>query len=211
MIGSGAGISHNIATKAQDFSITYHGNYKVVRNVANGLAYVLHHCGTPSVFLDLPDDAVNAPVFEVPVKTWSSGLTVTYTFLEEMSLWDEAAMVDDTYMVAPCGRKLVTCGVIASPPTQDANYATHPDWISNASALSNVHFTNKPEYGTSSTGLTIDVAFDASFDPGSPHTTHTRTQKHYTTPTPTLITDTNLSHVRIRPRTHRWHHLPASC
>ena len=91
-------------------------NYKVVRNLPSGLAYILHHCGTPAVFADLPADAVGSPVFKVPVGKWSSGATTTYNFLEELDLWPHAAVVDNEFMSSACGQKLVGCGVVGKQP-----------------------------------------------------------------------------------------------
>jgi len=79
----------------------------VVRNLPTGLSYILRHCGTPEELSDLPADAAGSPVFVVPVKKWSSGLTTTYTFLEELDLISHAVVVDDTYMSSACGQKLV--------------------------------------------------------------------------------------------------------
>merc|ERR1740138_1160527 len=88
MMGGGAGILHHTATKAEDFSISYHKTYKVVRNLPASLTYILRHCGTPEElgFPDLPADAIGSPVFDVPVYKWSA-----------------------------CGQKLVACDVIATP------------------------------------------------------------------------------------------------
>ena len=164
MMGGPAGISHHTATKAEDFSISYHKTYKVVRNLPASLSYILRHCGTPVElgFPDLPADAVGSPVFDVPVKKWSSGLTTTYTFLEELDLIPHATVLDNTYMSSACGQKLVACDVIAAPPTSPS-----ADWTAAVNASgSEVHFTDKPSAGTAATGLGIDVAFDASHDPG---------------------------------------------
>ena len=160
MMGGGAGISHRTATKAEDFSISYHKTYKVVRNLPAGLSYILRHCGTPEELSDIPADAVGSPVFDVPVKKWSSGLTTTYTFLEELDLISHAVVLDDTYMSSACGQKLVACDVIAAPPSANWTAAV-------AASGSEVHFTDKPSAGTAAIGLSIDVAFDASHDPGA--------------------------------------------
>ena len=159
MMGGGAGISHRTATKAEDFSISYHKNYKVVRNLKTGLSYILRHCGTRSDFPDLPADAVGSPVFDVPVKKWSSGLTTTYTFLEELDLISHAVVLDDTYMSSACGQKLVACDVIAAPPSANWTAAV-------AASGSEVHFTDGG-WGTNKAAHPIDVAFDASQDPGA--------------------------------------------
>ena len=136
----------------------------MVRNLPASLSYILRHCGTPEElgFPDLPADAAGSPVFDVPVKKWSSGLTTTYTFLEELDLISHATVLDNTYMSSACGQKLVACDAIAAPPTSPS-----ADWTAAVNASgSGVHFTDKPEWLTAATGLSIDVAFDASSDPG---------------------------------------------
>ena len=144
-----------------------------------GLSYILRHCGTRSDFPDLPADAVGSPVFDVPVKKWSSGLTTTYTFLEELDLMPRAVLLDNAYMSSACGQKLVACGVIATPPVVSwpavVNWATEVE-----KSGSEVHFTDKPNFGTAGTGLSIDVAFDASSDPGAPpfRPTHVHAHAH---------------------------------
>ena len=125
-----------------------------------GLSYILRHCGTRSDFPDLPADAVGSPVFDVPVKKWSSGLTTTYTFLEELDLIPHAAVIDTAYMSSACGQKLVACDVIAAPPTSPA-----ANWTAAVAASSSgVHFTDG--FGTNDADSSIDVTFDASNDPG---------------------------------------------
>ena len=52
-------------------------NYKVVRKLPSGLAYLLHHCGTPAVFADLPADAVDSPVFKVTTDSTAALSTVS--------------------------------------------------------------------------------------------------------------------------------------
>ena len=132
----------------------------------------------------LPADAVDSPVFDVPVKKWSSGLTTTYTFLEELDLMPHAAVLDNKYMSSACGQKLVACGVIDAPqggyPAPDVNWKAEVE-----KSDSEVHFTDKPSAGTAATGLSIDVAFDASFDEGAvwlPLQTHTVHAHHNNLP-----------------------------
>ena len=134
----------------------------MVRNLRNSLFYILRHCGTPEELPDLPADAAGSPVFVVPAKKWSSGLTTTYTFLEELDLISHAVVIDQTYMTSPCGKKLVACGVIAAPPTSPA-----ANWSAAVVASgSEVHFTDGG-WGTNKAAHPIDVAFDASQDPGA--------------------------------------------
>ena len=161
MVGGGASIVHENITFAKDFTITYYRTYKVLKNIrSTPKTYILQHCGTPDEYPDLPDEAVNATVFKVPLKNWSSGLTTSYTFMGKLDLWPQAVVVDTQYMSSPCGRKLVDCGVISAPPNRPKS-----NWTAAVRARgSQVHFTDY--FDTSETGLHIDVAFDASSDPG---------------------------------------------
>ena len=139
----------------------------MVRNLPASLSYILRHCGTPEElgFPDLPADAAGSPVFDVPVKKWSSGLTTTYTFLEELDLISHATVLDNTYMSSACGQKLVACDVIATPAA--AIWPAVLNWTAEVEKSgSEVHFTDNPVFLTAATGLSIDVAFDASHDPG---------------------------------------------
>ena len=181
MVGGGASTVHEDITFAKDFTITYYRTYKVLKNIRSTKSYILQQCGTPDEYPNLPDEAVNATVFKVPLKKWSSGLTTSYTFMGKLGLWPQAVVVDVHIMCSPCGRKLVDCGVISAPPTKPKK-----KWTAAVVASgSQVHFTDY--FNTSNTGLDIDVAFDASSDPGvssaSPNTCmHTCTNAMHTTP-----------------------------
>ena len=48
-VGGGAGVAYAEATLAQDFTISYHKNYKVLTNSAEARKYLLHQCETPAV------------------------------------------------------------------------------------------------------------------------------------------------------------------
>ena len=149
----------------------------MVRNLPASLSYILRHCGTPEElgFPDLPADAAGSPVFDVPVKKWSSGLTTTYTFLEELDLISHATVLDNTYMSSACGQKLVACDAIAAPPTSPS-----ANWSAAVVASgSGVHFTDGVS-GTNKAAHAIDVAFDASNDPGvaTPHPTRPHPRAH---------------------------------
>ena len=186
----------------------------MVRNLPASLSYILRHCGTPEGlgFPDLPADAVGSPVFDVPVKKWSSGLTTTYTFLEELNLIPHATVLDNTYMSSACGQKLVACDAIAAPPTSPS-----ADWTAAVNASgSGVHFTDKPSATTAGTGLSIDVAFDASHDPGvlslqsdqhmlaHAHANLTSRARAHTCITPPCVTELLRIHAcPNRPRLHR--------
>lgn len=147
---------------ANDFSIQYFYTYKVLRNLRNGEVYILHQCGADNVYHDLPADAVNASIYQVPVTKWSTGSTIPIAFLRELGLGPLAVLVDDSYMTDDCMQKLVGCGAVGAQTPDD------PTWANNAVAAgSTVHFTD--DWGTGATSTAIDVKFDASSDPGPLH------------------------------------------
>ena len=102
------------ATFATDFEIEYRKTYKILRNLLSHDVYVLRQCGTPAELQDLPAYAVGATVIEVPVSSWSTGGTIAVSYLEELGLGPQAAIVDPTWVTSPCVQKLVGCGVTAS-------------------------------------------------------------------------------------------------
>ena len=162
LVGTIAGVVGATAVHAEDFEISYHLNYKVLRNLRNSKTWILRQCGTPEVYEGLPSDAVGAAVFEIPVASWSTGSTVPIAFLEELGLLPAAAVVDNSYMTSACGQKLVDCGSVSGVATWDGA------WTETVTSRgSGVNFID--DWGTGSTGTLIDVAFDASSDPGMLH------------------------------------------
>ena len=162
LVGATAGVAYAEATLAQDFTISYHKNYKVLSNLRNGKVYLLRQCGTPAVYNDLPasitldsNGVPSVPTFTVPVQSWSTGGTIPITFVEEIDLLPSAAALDPTYMTSPCGQKLIGCGAIRTEASP---------FNGTGSA---VHFTD--DWNTGATRTAIDVAFDASSDPGMLH------------------------------------------
>ena len=114
MVAEGGAMPTTV-TFATDFSIDYHHTFKVLRNLKNGKVYVLHQCGAgdiSTIAADLPADAVDAPVFEVPVQSWSTGSTVPIAFMELLGLIGKAALIDPQYASSACTQKLHQCGVI---------------------------------------------------------------------------------------------------
>ena len=96
-MGAAAGVAYAEATLAQDFTISYHKNYKVLTNLRNGKVYLLRQCGTPAVYTDLPatitldsNGVPAAPTFTVPVQSWTTGGTIPLTFVEELDLLPSA-------------------------------------------------------------------------------------------------------------------------
>ena len=114
IFGVDDGFAPAVATFATDFEIEYRKTYKILRNLLSHDVYVLRQCGTPAELQDLPAYAVGATVFEVPVSSWSTGGTIAVSYLEELGLGPQAAIVDPTWVTSPCVQKLVGCGVTAS-------------------------------------------------------------------------------------------------
>ena len=83
-------------TFATDFSIEYFHTFKVLRNLKTSKVYVLHQCGAGAgpPAADLPADAITAPVFTVPVQSWSTGGTFPIAFLEDLGVMNKAAVIN---------------------------------------------------------------------------------------------------------------------
>ena len=83
--------SSSTVTFATDFSIEYFRTFKIVRDLKTSKVYVLHHCGAGAAPLaaDLPADAIDAPVFTVPVKSWSTAGTTSLGYMELLGLYME--------------------------------------------------------------------------------------------------------------------------
>ena len=121
--------------------------------------YVLHQCGAGDApaAASLPADAVNAPVFTVPVQSWSTGSTTSLAFMELLGLLNKAAVIDPSYASSSCLLKLSApeCGVVDGVANDyGAGWTT---------AISDSSSTLHLEGGTS---LSIDVDFAATSDPG---------------------------------------------
>ena len=149
-------------TFANDFSIEYFHTFKIVRNLKNAKVYVLHQCGAGDAptAASLPSDAVDAPVFTVPVQGWSTGGTFPIAFMEELGLMNKAAVINPGYVSSSCALKLAGCGEItATTESGDA-------WTTAISAsTSGVHFTD--DWNTGFSDSLRDVAFDTATDPGA--------------------------------------------
>ena len=130
----------------------------MLTNLRNSHKYLLHQCGTPAVYNDLPSGITvdssgvpSVPVFTVPVQSWSTGGTIPISFVEEINMLPSAEALDPTYMTSACGQKLIGCAAIRT----------------GAPSNSSVHFTD--DWLTGATNTAIDVRFDASSDPGMLH------------------------------------------
>ena len=108
--------------------------------------YVLHQCGAgvapPAAFL--PADAVGAPVFTVPVQSWSTGSTVAIAFMEDLGLMNKAAVIDPSYASSSCLLKLAApeCGVVdgVANPWPGGEHSAYSYAVRNSS--STLHFTD---------------------------------------------------------------------
>jgi hypothetical protein len=162
IFGITEGLTSVNVTFATDFQIVYMRTYKIVRNLRSNSVYVLRQCGTPAELPALPAFARGAPVFEVPVRRWSTGSTVPISFLEELGVGPQAVLVDATWVTSPCMQKLVGCGV-----TQNWDYssslASGHSWPHEV-ARRHSQLNLIDDWGTGSTDSAVDVTFDASSD-----------------------------------------------
>merc|ERR1719272_1299276 len=146
-------------TFATDFSIEYFRTFKIVRHLSTSKVYVLHQCGAGAgpPAADLPADAVSAPVFTVPVQSWSTAGTTSLAFMELLGLINKAALIDPSYASSSCLLKLAGCGVINglanSPSGEHSAYA-----YAARNSTSTLHFE-----GGSHSGIEVDFA--ATSDP----------------------------------------------
>ena len=132
-------------TFATDFSIEYFRTFKVVRNLQTSKVYVLHQCGAGAgpPAADLPTDAVGAPVFTVPVQSWSTGGDTALGFMEELGLMNKAALIDPSFASSACLLKLSApeCGVVTTMVVD--YYGEYGAWATAARASSStLHFTD---------------------------------------------------------------------
>ena len=134
-------------TFATDFSIEYFRTFKVLRNLKTSKVYVLHQCGAGAAPLAaaLPADAKTAPVFTVPVQSWSTGSTTALAMMEDLGLMNEnkATLIDPSYASSSCLLKLSApgCGVVTTM-AGDFNGETGA-WATAARASSStLHFTD---------------------------------------------------------------------
>ena len=153
-------------TFATDFSIEYFHTFKVVRHLSTSKVYVLHQCGAGAAppAADLPADAVDAPIFTVPVRGWSTGGTFPIAFLEDLGIMNKAAIINPEYVTSSCALKLAGCDEITT--MTDTSGGATGAWATSISAsTSGVHFTDDLATGASSS--LRDVAFDTATDPGA--------------------------------------------
>merc|ERR1712086_311136 len=92
------------------FSIEYFRTFKIVRDLKTSKVYVLHHCGAGAAPLaaDLPADAIAAPIFTVPVRSWSTAGTASLGYMELLGLLNKE-VIDPSYASSSCLLKLVGC------------------------------------------------------------------------------------------------------
>lgn len=152
---------------ADDFSIEYFKTFKIVKNLNAGGTYVLRQCGTPEEMPGLPDYAKDAPVFEVPVKSWMTGSTVPVAFMDALMLYKEATAINMNYVTSACFQKLGGCDAFEAIPYSSGSWpntvSPTPEW-SAVAARTDLLFTDIYNSGASFTS--IDVSFDTTHDPG---------------------------------------------
>ena len=125
--------------------------------------YVLHHCGAGDApaAASLPSDAVDAPVFTVPVQSWSTGDTTSLAFMELLGLLNKAAVIDPSFASSSCLLKLSApeCGVVdgVANPWPPGEHSAYSYAVRNSS--STLHIAG----GSYSSR---DVDFAATSDPG---------------------------------------------
>ena len=153
--------SSSTVTFATDFSIEYFRTFKIVRDLKTSKVYVLHHCGAGAAPLaaDLPADAIAAPIFTVPVRSWSTAGTTSLGYMELLGLLNKAVIIDPSYASSSCLLKLVGCGVIQGiASTGGGEFSAYAYAVRNS--------TSTLQIGGGSYSR-IDVDFSATFDSGA--------------------------------------------
>ena len=106
---------------------------------------MLHQCGAGDApaAASLPSDAVDAPVFTVPVQSWSTGDTTSLAFMELLGLLNKAAVIDPSFASSSCLLKLSApeCDVVT---TMAGDYDGETGAWANAvrASSSTLHFTD---------------------------------------------------------------------
>merc|ERR1740130_2186075 len=157
---STSGSVPSTVTFATDFSIEYFHTFKVLRNLKTSKVYVLHQCGAGNAPLsaDLPADAVNAPVFTVPVQSWSTGSTTSLAYMELLGLINKAALINPQYASSSCLLKLGGCDVITGMASGGGEFDA---WANATRASTSALHLEGGSYSSK------DVDFTATSDPGA--------------------------------------------
>ena len=107
---------------------------------------MLHQCGAGDAppAASLPSDAVNAPVFTVPVQSWSTGSTTSLAFMELLGLLNKAAVIDPSYASSSCLLKLSApeCDVVTTMAGGDNGTETGAWATAVRASSSTLHFTD---------------------------------------------------------------------
>ena len=148
---------------ATGFKIEYFRTFKIVRDLKTPKTYVLHQCGAGDAPLaaDLPADAVDAPVFTVPVQSWSTCGTTPLGFMELLALSNKAVVFDPSYASSSCLLKLEECGVLRGVGGTVGGKEACPTAVGESTStlqiVGNPRGRNPPK---------IDVSFSATSDTG---------------------------------------------
>eukprot|EP00803_Ostreobium_quekettii_P001659 evm.model.scf_661.1 EVM.evm.TU.scf_661.1 scf_661:590-1999(+) len=100
---------------ADDFSVEYRPNFKVVRNLRADETYVLYQCGTaaPDVEEEL---GAGAKLFEVPLSSVSVFDTTVIEFLQILGVADRVNFTSE-FSTDPCFQRIQgECGWVAADP-----------------------------------------------------------------------------------------------
>ncbi|KAF9907646.1 hypothetical protein EC991_010766 [Linnemannia zychae] len=116
------------------FSITYHNNYKILKNTSLNTTYILTQCGTPA-----PNSTVvpptNTTVFiQIPVTNLASLATTAITYIEMLGKQSVIKAVDTEGLVSsPCVQQGLDKGTIVG--LEDSNSTLRVEQMKNVTVV----------------------------------------------------------------------------
>eukprot|EP00586_Coscinodiscus_wailesii_P014587 CAMPEP_0172490280 /NCGR_PEP_ID=MMETSP1066-20121228/20647_1 /TAXON_ID=671091 /ORGANISM="Coscinodiscus wailesii, Strain CCMP2513" /LENGTH=426 /DNA_ID=CAMNT_0013258667 /DNA_START=122 /DNA_END=1402 /DNA_ORIENTATION=+ len=135
------------AEQSQNWSITYHGTYKILTNIPAQKTYLLYQCGT-----EPPSDAAVMYDAVIPVPLQDGMALTETTQIPHIELLGKRTDVnayvgDPSYISSPCMDELIDEGRVEIIPDDDVTalenwLVTHPDGIILAQALSSADQDN---------------------------------------------------------------------
>ncbi|KAI9008328.1 hypothetical protein BC832DRAFT_419811 [Gaertneriomyces semiglobifer] len=146
-----------VVPAGSSLEITYHNNYKIVKNKVANKTYLLHQCGTPA-----PTDVAGIDdTFAVPLQSVAVADTSAITFLELLGLREaiDVTMTAD-YITSACVQKMHEEKTVVAVNAANAT-ATKALYESMGATLSFSDFGAE--------GATNLVAFPATSDAGELH------------------------------------------
>ena len=111
------------------WSVEYHDSYKVVRNERTGAVHVLHQCGVVAPSKDeVPADAKDAPLVEVPLTSVAAASTAYLAFIEMLGERRSLKSYQSSFyeVSSPCLRRMYRDGLITEKDL-DAEPPSDPD------------------------------------------------------------------------------------